>query len=412
MTLSPPVPSTPRGRAAPLKQLAVQRFRSLRDFVWSPGPISVLIGENASGKSNVLSALEFLSRSAEGTLRDCVEEWGGAHRLAWAGLPEPMEFRVELGDPLGDPMDTHPDLGLQYELRLRPVGDSGDYRIVSERLIHTFRDITDAVVEEAEPLAWADTGREPQVLRETLLSRLGPDRGADAAIRELQQQMRGWRRFASFRTDHRRRASEGAPVRRAADSAGERLLDGDGANLVNVLDTLLRESDRFHDDMHQALEAAFPDRFDGLEVSNANGVSRLQVRWKGLRVPQSGAELSDGTLRFVFLCAALAHPEPPSVIAIDEPETSLHPRMLPILAELAQDVSRKSQVIIATHSESVLDAFQGCGAQPHVVSSDDQGTSIRPVDPVELEFWLREYSLGELFRTNRLEHLATAELDL
>src|SRR5690348_10493130 len=86
---------------------------------------------------------------------------------------------------------------------------------------------------------------------------------------------------------------------------------------------------------------------------------QLRLRWRSLKTEQSAANLSDGTLRFLLLVAILANPEPGDLIAIDEPETGLHPSMLPIIAELAAEASERTQVILTTHSPQFLDAFTG-----------------------------------------------------
>ena len=109
----------------------------------------------------------------------------------------------------------------------------------------------------------------------------------------------------------------------------------------------------------------------------------------------STAELSDGTLRFLMLLAILANPEPAALIAIDEPETGLHPGMLQIVAELAEQAATKSQVLLSTHSPEFLDAFeqedlplttvfewQKDHTQMHTIAGDD------------LKKWVKDYSLG------------------
>ena len=107
------------------------------------------------------------------------------------------------------------------------------------------------------------------------------------------------------------------------------------------------------------MKAAFGNDFEELAFTPAADQKiQLQVGWRTLKRPQSAADLSDGTLRFLFLLTVLASPTPAPVIAIDEPEVGLHPGMLPIVAEHAVDAALRSQVILTTHSPQFLDAFR------------------------------------------------------
>ncbi len=127
------------------------------------------------------------------------------------------------------------------------------------------------------------------------------------------------------------------------------------------------------------------------------------VRWKGLTNPTPTADLSDGTLRFLFLAAVLANPFPPSLIAIDEPETGLHPRMLPIIAEFAAAMSDHTQVVFATHSPEFLDVITKFQPSTFTVQMQNAETQINRIPDERLEHWLKEYTLGELYRTRSLE---------
>jgi predicted ATPase len=129
------------------------------------------------------------------------------------------------------------------------------------------------------------------------------------------------------------------------------------------------------------------------------------VRWKSLSREQSAADLSDGTLRFLLLLTILASPDPGPLIAIDQPETGLHPSMLPIIAEFAVDAAQRTQVVFTTHSAQFLDAFTK--APTTTVATWEGGqTVLKNLDPEVLQKWLKEYSLGRLFTSGELENLA------
>ena len=131
----------------------------------------------------------------------------------------------------------------------------------------------------------------------------------------------------------------------------------------------------------------------------------MRVRWRTLRRAQSAADLSDGALRFLFLLTVLASPSPGSVIAIDEPETGLHPSMLPIVAEYAVDAATRCQVILTTHSPQMLDAFGDTRPTTTVAHWSDGETTLSVLGDDELSYWLKDYSLGALFKSGELESM-------
>jgi predicted ATPase len=132
----------------------------------------------------------------------------------------------------------------------------------------------------------------------------------------------------------------------------------------------------------------------------------MRLRWKTLRREQSAADLSDGTLRFLLMLAILASPEAAPVIAIDEPETGLHPSMLPIIAEYAAEASSSRQIVFTTHSPQFLDAFRDVRPTTTVAKWENGETKLATLDGKGLEKWLKEYSLGALCLSGELEGMA------
>jgi predicted ATPase len=154
------------------------------------------------------------------------------------------------------------------------------------------------------------------------------------------------------------------------------------------------------------MRAAFGNDFEELVFPPAADQRiQLRVRWRTLKREQSAADLSDGTLRFLFLLTVLASPSTGPVIAIDEPETGLHPSMLPIIAEYAVDAATRSQVILTTHSPQVLDSFNDTRPATTIAKWSKGETTFHVVDEKELSYWLKDYSLGTLFRSGELESM-------
>ncbi|MGH9843130.1 MAG: AAA family ATPase [Blastocatellia bacterium] len=108
-----------------------------------------------------------------------------------------------------------------------------------------------------------------------------------------------------------------------------------------------------------------------------------------MRREQSAADLSDGTLRFLFLLTVLGSPDAAPLIAIDEPETGLHPSMLPIVAEYAVEAAQRSQIIFTTHSPQFLDAFDRTKPTATIVSWEDGETRLQALAESELRQWLK-----------------------
>ncbi len=403
-----------------IQRVQIKGFRSLNDVTWTPGKLNVLIGPNASGKSTLLRALELLQQSAwSGALRESVIRQGGMAALVWDGRAPGIEWKV---DSVPHFADLDVDFG--YELSLAPLGRSGSLAIVRERLISEIaksgsqgaqlelltRDSQKALVYDSTqqrllpfeahkvsgPLKLSELIL-PQ--NETLLSLMGPREFLANPWRIL---------LGSWSIYHDLQVHQTAACRQAGVVRYEKRLDLNGDNLVPVLHTLSSEDSEFEKSVDQAMRAAFSDQFEKLLFTPAaDGCIQLRVRWKHLKAAQAAASRSDGTLRFLMLLAILANPSPGELIAIDEPETGLHPGMFPIIAEFAAAASEKATVILTTHSPQILDAFPEHAVPTTTVAQWIDGeTRLSVLDGDELRRWLKSYSLGSLFRSGELEGLA------
>jgi predicted ATPase len=193
-------------------------------------------------------------------------------------------------------------------------------------------------------------------------------------------------------------------IRRPAVARLERRVSPDGQNLIPVLHTLYETDRDFRDDVQMAMRAAFGEDFEELNFPPAADQRvQLRLRWRTLKNARSAADLSDGTLRFLLLVAILANPQPGALVAIDEPEAGLHPSMLPVVADLARQAADRTQVILTTHSPQFLDAFGADSPTTTVARWSEGETQLSVLDGDELARWLKEYSLGSLFRSGELE---------
>jgi predicted ATPase len=393
-------------------RLDIKGFRSLKDVSWEPGDLNVVIGPNGSGKSNLLRMLELISVSARGGLGKYVQRWGGMEPLVWDGRAEEIAYTLQCVSSEAN-QDTKQET-LTYELVMERLGRGASFRVTHEWLT-AHRDQPDgsvrlvererghnAVILEADNHNIVIGGESLIDFEEaTLLSLWGSPPAGDRRLQQFGSDLAGWSVYHDVHMD------ASAPVRQAVVTRTEKRVEPDGQNLISVLHTLYTGDRDFKNEVNLAMRAAFGEDFDELVFPPAADQRiQLRVRWKSLQREQSAADLSDGTLRFLFLLAVLASPSPSPLIAIDEPETGLHPSMLPIVAEYAVDASSRTQVIFTTHSPQFLDAFRETRPTTTVAKWSNGETLLEELEGESLDHWLKEYSLGSLFQAGDLEGMA------
>jgi predicted ATPase len=334
--------------------------------------------------------------------------------LVWDGDAEAIRVRVKCS-----PLDAHRDMAkdaLTYELRLDRVGRSGEYRIGYELLGNFWqfeqglkpgpmkflerRGLSARIFDEQQHGLAAPEENVP--LLETLLSLASDPFTQNRLLPPFRAQLSGWSVYHDFHTNRE------AVIRQPAVTRQEKRVQPDGQNLIPVLHTLYTSDRDFKKEINAAMRAAFSVDFEELVFAPAADQRiQLRVRWKSLKREQSAADLSDGTLQFLFLLTALASPDPAPLISIDEPETGLHPSMLPIVAEYAVEASRQAQVILTTHSPQLFDAFSGTLPTTTIMKWNEGETELKTIEGGELAHWIRDYSLGALHRTGELEAMAS-----
>jgi predicted ATPase len=362
-----------------------------------------------------LRGLEFLALAAQGRLAKYVQGNGGMEPIVWDGATDGFHFRVKCS-----PVDVRRDLqagALTYELRLERIGKGGEYRIGYE-LLGNFAKVVQGITKEPMKLlerrgVHAKVFDEQQhglaapeetvPTNETLLSLAADPCTQNKNLPKFRAEMATWSVYHDFHTNR------DAVIRAPAVTRHETRVQPDGQNLISVLHTLYTGDRDFKKEINAAMRAAFGEDFDELVFAPAADQRiQLRVRWRSLRREQSAADLSDGTLRFLFLLTVLASPSPAPLIAIDEPETGLHPSMLPIVAEYAVDAATRAQVILTTHSPQFLDAFSTEHVPTTTVLKWHEGESrLTTISGDELQRWLKEYSLGALHKSGELEAMAS-----
>lgn len=340
----------------PLLSLNVKGYRSLRNVHLSLEPLNVVTGPNGSGKSNLYRALWLISRICEGDFAQSICREGGLLSAMWAGPRTNAKKPVRM--TLGFRTDE-----LSYEISCgfpQPSGTlfSFDPEIKEEAVwTGTQRKPTTMMLDRGPGFAWirdVDDRRVEYPLmldaNESVLSQLRePHRFPELSL--IREEVRSWRFYHNFRTD------DDAPLRHPRVSVRTPVLSHDGSDLAGALQTILEIGDG--ERLRTAISDALPGR-DLQILTNAGDPRSKSPRYTELSValatdgcnrPIVAHELSDGTLKFLCLAASLLSPRPPSLIALNEPEASLHPDLLLPLAKLIVDASRKSQIWVSTHSE-------------------------------------------------------------
>jgi predicted ATPase len=208
----------------------------------------------------------------------------------------------------------------------------------------------------------------PVALRgaESVLSQL-QDPHRYPLVSALRQELLTWRFYHHFRTD------ADAPVRHPQIGIQTPVLSHDGADLAAALATIRQLGDERV--LQAAIARAFPGHALRIEVSSDTRFV-VTLHTPGIKRALRGTELSDGTLRYLCLLAALMSPRPPPFLALNEPETSLHPDLLAPLAELIADAAKRSQVLVTTHAEPLADALRRAGATIVRLRKGADGTEV------------------------------------
>lgn len=393
-------------------KLDVRGFRSLKAVKWNPGNLNVIIGPNGTGKSNLLRLLELISVSAQGRLGKHIQTSGGMESLIWDGQSESISYCIETS-PVEENRDILRD-SLTYEVEIVRIGQGSSYRIEKELLANFYRakkqrakgpfkflerqGLKARIFDEQQRSLVAP--EESVIEEEALLSLAASPFTNNRHITLFQKQISEWSVY------HDLHVNSDAKIRQPAIARSEKRVSSDGQNLISVLHTLYTGDREFKRNINLAMRTAFGDDFEELVFPPAADQRiQLRLRWKTLQREQSAADLSDGTLRFLFLLTVFGSPSPAPLIAIDEPETGLHPSMFPIVAEYAVDAAERAQVVITTHSPQFLDAFRYVKPTTTVAKWANGQTVLKNLDGDLLDYWLKEYSLGELFISGELEVL-------
>ncbi|MGV9800771.1 AAA family ATPase [Mycobacterium sp. NPDC003449] len=352
-----------------LQTIAIRGYRSLREVILPLTDLTVVTGANGTGKSSIYRALRLLADCGRGQVIGSLAREGGLQSVLWAGPEQPSEqaqgttrtrpVSLELGFAADD-FGYLVDLGLPQMAGIGPTAFARDPEIKREvvfagpvlrpssALVRRANEYAEAAAESGR--GFDELSRSLPSYRSVLAEYAHPH--ALPELSAVADRLRDWRFYDGFRVDAE------APARRPQVGTRTPVLSDDGADLAAAVQTIVEAG-------AGDLERAVAEAFDGAEISVAvnDGLFDVQLRQPGMLRPLRAAELSDGTLRFLLWAAALLSRRPPSLMVLNEPETSLHPDLVRPLASLIRTAATHAQVVVVTHSAALSRFLDGAAAE-------------------------------------------------
>lgn len=369
-------------------------------------PLNVLIGANGSGKSNLIECLAMFQAMP----KNLAAVIGSVGDFLWKGASV-TEAKLEL-----HLQPESGDIALKHSLTLGERG--GRLELLDESIENTekvspknpdvffyYRYQKGAPVLNMPDLD-ASAGVQQRRLRalkrddlipdqSILAQRKDPDHYPELAYLEA--------RYSGMKIYREWQLGRAGVVRKAQKTDLPRLfLEEDASNLALVISHI----NTHYAGVRKRLLELLGELDEGIigfsvDIVGSNEI-QLFLSYKGLERPVPATRFSDGTLRYLCLLAILCHPAPPAVVCIEEPETGLHPDIIPIIAELLKDASTRCQLFVTTHSAVLVDALSDTPDSVIVCEKHDGASTLRRLDPDKMAVWLDEYRLGQLWTMGEL----------
>lgn len=373
-------------------------------------PLNILIGLNGSGKSNFIEIVGLLKGLPSKDPWSTILETGGVDEWIWKGNGEGGSVTARPSITVTfSPMEPGHPLSY-YELRLAKHGPTYSLHVFSEVLgqidsrtnqrsayyVNRSSDSPDSAFVRSSTSNFSVSKAKELDVRLSLLSQL-VDVFNYPELYYFEQKIsrialyRDW----VFGVDAEPRDPQ--PV--GLDSSG---LDEDTRNLAQVIKAI---RDRGKGDVFERLRELLQRFYEparDVDVELVGTHLRIMIKEEGLSSRTPATRLSDGTLRWLALLVILLDPAPPPVVCIEEPELGLHPDAIHVLADLLRDASTRTQLIVTTHSDALLDAFTDTPDVVCICEKVEGSTVIRRLDKERLKAWLNQYSLGKLWMSGEI----------
>ncbi|KIU47274.1 MULTISPECIES: AAA family ATPase [Bradyrhizobium] len=338
--------------------IEIANYRSIRRLFLPIHPLSVFVGENGVGKSNLYKSMSLLRDAAAGRITHTIADEGGLNSVSWSGMRKRGDDpRLRLAARFDD---------IRYSIELGYPGPveaafAGEPMIRSERIemISGKRNVlmverTNALVSIRNESGVWESHKDALLPSETVLAGFFDGKNSPE-IDQIRNAMLGWRFYHDFRTD------QASPIRKPCLAVTTPSLSADGSDLAATLATLyaIRQDAA---ELQAAIEDAFPDA--ELRAWVENGRCEFDLQLADMPRPFKAHELSDGTLKYICLLAVFMGYRLPPFIVLNEPEASLHPSLLAPLARLIAKASRRADIWIVTHSDHLMEALRSESSVP------------------------------------------------
>jgi len=353
--------------------------------------LNIIIGINGVGKSNLIEAVA-LMRAAPMDIGAVVRKGGGASEWIWKGKRESVAtIDVVFINPKGSQPLVH---------SLSFYSENARFQLKDEKVEneHPYGDQNDPYFyyrfQNGHPIVNTNDEEGRQLARETidptfsiLSQRRDPEHYPEISyLADAYGGIRIYREWAFGRNTVFREPQK-------ADMRNDRL-EEDFSNLGLFLNNIRRYKPKAKNEILEGLRELYENLTD-FDVSVEGGSVQVFLTEDEFTIPAT--RLSDGTLRYLCLLAILCDPEPPTLICIEEPELGLHPDILPKLAEYLIAASKRTQLIVTTHSDIIIDAMTERPEVVLVCEKHNGCTEIQRLDQKDLTVWLDKYRLGALW---------------
>lgn len=365
-----------------IKTLTIKGYRSIQKLFLDMDTVNVVTGSNGCGKSNLYKAVYLLSKAANGELAKTLASEGGMPSILWAGKKKQTTKKEPVRLTLGIQTDN-----FSYELVCGlPIPSLSVFNLdplIKEE--HVWfggaRRPSNTLLERQAGSAWILNPQGKRVAypvslsqSESVLSQL-QEPHLYPELSSLSNEIKKWRFYHNFRTDPE------SPIRIPQIGVRTEILSNDGHDLAAALQTIIEIGNC--ELLYEVIDRAFPHSKLIINIDNKTRFE-IQLQMPGVLRPLEARELSDGTLRYLCLIAALLSPRPATLLALNEPEMSLHPELMQPLAELITLASNNSQIWITTHSQNLAMMIRkASGKKPINLIRTEAGTLIEEMDTWE-----------------------------
>ena len=363
-------------------------------------PLNVLIGPNGSGKSNLIKVLELLGATRT-DFGAAIRAGGGAVEWLWNGENHAHAAQIDVeidgevmqtGRPIRYRLDFT-ETNNEVEVLKEVVEDAGSETERKEPHLSYCRDrgLSQIKMTTTPPSVWLTQQMSPPL-------NLKPDQSILKSIQDLDfppECVELSRQFGRIRAcrDWIFGLDSALPESQRTQDFLYKFQPDSGS-----LALALKEIQKQYDSKFSTAMRRFLPSYQGISIRRIGNTVRLYLEERGLKDPIPITRISEGTLRFLSMFVALHTPNPPSLLCIEEPERGMHPDVIFLLANLLVEASSRMQLVVTTHSDALLSGLGDHVESVLVCENNGHGTTIDRLDAKDLEFWLDDHTLGDIWR--------------